>query len=108
MVNTPPRLTPLRYLSRDVLNQMVNISNRYTRYRLVVILLIIGMISLSNPFQQTLYNRNNTHKSRMLKYKNHVNILTNTQVILTNKYALANANCSTACVYMLQVEDIYH
>ena len=92
MVNTPPRLTPLRYLPHDVLNQMVSISNRYARHRLVIILLIIGMISLPNPFQQTLYNRNNTNKIRKLKYKNHVNILTKTQVILTKKYASANAN----------------
>ena len=92
MVNTPPWLTPLRYLPRDVLNQMVSIINRYARHRLVVILLIIGMISLPNVFQQTLYNRKNTHKIRKFKYKNHVNILTKTQVILTKKYASANVN----------------
>ena len=67
MVNTPPRLTPFRYLPHDVLNQMVSISNRYARHRLVVILLIIGMISLPNPLQQTMYNRNNTHKIGKLK-----------------------------------------
>ena len=92
MVNTPPRLTPLRYLPRDVLNQMVSISNRYARHRLVIILLIIGMINLPNVFQQTLYSRNNTHNIRKFKYKNHVNILTKTKVKLTNKYASANAN----------------
>ena len=67
MVNSPPSLTPLRYLPCDVFNQMVSISNRYARHRLVVILLIIGMISLPNLFQQTLYNKNNTHKIRKLK-----------------------------------------
>ena len=95
MVNTPPRLTPLRYLPRDVFNQMVSISNRYARHRLVIILLIIRMISLPNPFQQTLYNRNSTHKIRNLKYENHINILTKTKVILTKKYTSDNANFLT-------------
>ena len=95
MVYTPSKLTSLKYLPHDVFNQMVSISNRYARHRLVVILLIIGMISLLNVFQQTLYNRNNTHKIRKLKYKNHVNILTKTQVILTKKYASTNANFPT-------------
>ena len=97
MVNTPPRLTPLRYLSCDVLNQMVSISNKYAHHKLVVILLIIGMISLSNIFQQTLYNRNSTHKVRNLKYKKNVNILTKTKIKLTNKYASANANFPAVC-----------
>ena len=62
MVYSPPRLTLVRYLPCDVLNQMVSIgiSNRYASRRLVVILFIIGMVSLPNPLQQTLYNRNNT------------------------------------------------
>ena len=66
--------------------------NRYARHRLVVILLIIGMVNLPNPFEQTSYNRNNTHKIRKLKYKNHLDIQTKTQVILTKKYASTNAN----------------
>ena len=95
MVNTPPRFTPLKYFPCDVLNQMVSISKRYAHHRLLFILLIIGMISLLNPFQQTLYNRNSTHKIRNLKYKNHVNIFTKTKVKLIKKYASANVNFPT-------------
>ena len=35
----------------------ISISNRYACCRLVVIFFIIGMVSLPNPLQQTLYNR---------------------------------------------------
>ena len=123
MVNTPPRLTPLRYLPRDVLNQMVSISNRYTCHRLVLILLIIGMISLPNLFQQTLYNRNNTHKIRKFKYKNHVNILTKTgdtykevciaqckfpcALVIVGTQPNSLSQETQVCIYMLQVEYIY-
>ena len=58
MVYTPPRLTPLRYLPRDFLNQMVNINNKYACGKLVFILLVIEMVNLPNPFLQILYNTN--------------------------------------------------
>ena len=60
MVDTPLRLTPLRTLPCDVLDQIVSLSNMYTHGRLVLILLIIKIVILPNLFQQTFYNTNKT------------------------------------------------